>query len=664
METEALAGAPASETEPAFHALLDQLQPWMDVAQLPTQRESLSAALVQLCTAQAELVPLVRTTLRDLAILPEVYLSVSDSEYEDELFALSAMFPSRLADAMNASSRREELKQLCTERLRDVLFASQMPAGHMHEFSWLRLVCVLRGLFQEQLLENEVKHLLDIAAHGWSESFENLAMCALILNAEQLVAIDENKCRQAYAWIKSAGRSGVAMALAARYTGASLDFVCGIVRKTLNLPVILEKKDFMAFGMLIGGGGGGGDMPFSPDDLRKLTIVVCKDANSESMMRADESILDTIEAGRLEDGAYAEAVDGVRAISSVPAFLPSLIENGDSSASVQALLAILLLLLVLEAAEKRRQFEALYDGVHLLEKVDAIRWLTAICREHERFGPAVPPFVALIFVYAPELTTISRILLAHDQAAWQSADGGKRTSVTDPRHGLLAFRSRVIHDLEGHPYLDASLLQIHLLYEPLLQQITDAGELEIYLQDLYLLLLRSQRAMRMLHALRADPDQASRNAPRTMDSFALLQEVCIVRACLDYAKNADTACHVPLFGFLNDFLVDRQAVLKVLHWQGYDADLIDLLIDRLPVMRRCYAFLADLLDRPDPTDEQRRFATRLATCLLRRMPPTKSTPVEIIQKRIADLQASPHTDAAKTKAMLPTNISIDVMDIS
>jgi hypothetical protein len=56
--------------------------------------------------------------------------------------------------------------------------------------------------------------------------------------------------------------------------------------------------------------------------------------------------------------------------------------------------------------------------VQLLENVDAIRWLTTICHEYEIFGPAVAPFVALIFVYAPELTRISRTLMVHDQVAW------------------------------------------------------------------------------------------------------------------------------------------------------------------------------------------------------------------------------------------------------
>jgi hypothetical protein len=46
----------------------------------------------------------------------------------------------------------------------------------------------------------------------------------------------------------------------------------------------------------------------------------------------------------------------------VPEFLRTFIEAGDLDVTIKTLPAVLLLLLILESAETRRQFKALYEG--------------------------------------------------------------------------------------------------------------------------------------------------------------------------------------------------------------------------------------------------------------------------------------------------------------
>jgi hypothetical protein len=48
----------------------------------------------------------------------------------------------------------------------------------MYEFTWLRLVCVLVGLFQDRLKPTELPRLLRIASHGWSERYGLVCIAA------------------------------------------------------------------------------------------------------------------------------------------------------------------------------------------------------------------------------------------------------------------------------------------------------------------------------------------------------------------------------------------------------------------------------------------------------------------------------------------------------
>ncbi|KAI8049224.1 hypothetical protein BDF22DRAFT_194889 [Syncephalis plumigaleata] len=201
--------------------------------------------------------------------------------------------------------------------------------------------------------------------------------------------------------------------------------------------------------------------------------------------------------------------------------------------------------------------------------------------------------------------------------------------------------NQLLEQLPVESYRDEQLLQVHLFYTPLLNSATTDEELDHRLKILYLMLLRSQRSMRMLHGLKSNPDS------RGMDTFILLQEVFVVRSCLDYCYqrkvtkgNLQSSSNRIIYAFLNDFLTEKLPVLKLLHWQGYPIELLDDMLEYMPVMQYCYSFLLEWLDRPDTSTHQPGpstvFSRKVTRKLLEKIPPrsTRKIPMEAIQQRL------------------------------
>lgn len=49
---------------------------------------------------------------------------------------------------------------------------------------------------------------------------------------------------------------------------------------------------------------------------------------------------------------------------------------------------------------------------------------------------------------------------------------------------------------------------------------------------------------------------------------------------------------------LSEMVVDSPLLLRLIHFQGYHADLIPLLVDRVPGMAQCIDFVPELIQHP------------------------------------------------------------------
>ncbi|KAI9594918.1 hypothetical protein BDF19DRAFT_85843 [Syncephalis fuscata] len=556
----------------------------------------------------------------------------------------------------------------------------------LHDTHWLRLVCVWTGWLGETLPETHIQYLLDRCLRSWSEKYEDMIICTLILSARQLMTLAKDTSSRIYRMIKSKGRSRIAVALAARYSSADTAFVRQLLQQTLNIPMPVDRLNFMAFGQMITSSSSSSSSsnensiqssaPLTINDIQQLKLMTRSLTKGDRLNSSDNIMVDILNSGLVQNPSYMKAIDdyiymrlithsnpphasllyllrrytNIRAKSTVPDYLPSLLVSIQQDTDIVTIdqqtnnedtivISLLLLLLIMESAEKRRQFDALYTGGQLLEQVDVTWWLTQVCRHRERFGLIVAPFVALLLVYAAELSTISRCLLDYDEATRRQADAS-----VSPRR----LMHLLLDQLQDHPYRDPQLLQVHLFYTPLLESTSSVTELDDRLKILYLMLLRSQRSMRMLHGLKTTPDS------RGMDTFILLQETTVVRSCLDYCyrqktsmDDYDPALNRVVYAFLNDFMTERLPVLKLLHWQGYPLELLDDMLNYMPVMQYCYSFLLEWLDRPDTTiktsnnpngrpSESWLFSRKVTRQLLAQIPPrsTRKTPIEAIQQRL------------------------------
>ncbi|RKP24832.1 hypothetical protein SYNPS1DRAFT_29417 [Syncephalis pseudoplumigaleata] len=377
---------------------LDMLAPWLETP--PTtvvDYATLRRLLLEHSAQHPEHVDVIRSTLLTLALLPDIYLQLPTNSRTEQLQVLDQLFPSAWADTMRGSAgtakSSEGWPMLLRNKMYEALFTEQAieqkhaTGGWRDDTHWLRLLCMWTGWLGEPLPEHGVPHLLERCTRSWSEKYDDMVVCALLLSAHQLMALAKERSQHIYQSIKSTGRSRVALALAARYSSVDTAFVRQLLQQTLHIAMPMNRANFMAFGQMISdsqqaGHAATAQAPLTVDDIQQLTHTIRHLPKGQKLDYFDQIVIDVLNSGLGQDTR-------VRVNSVVPDYLPSLLVNPTTQkTSTQEadghpaehedtiVIALLLLLLIMESAEKRRQFDALYASGQLLEQVDATWWLT------------------------------------------------------------------------------------------------------------------------------------------------------------------------------------------------------------------------------------------------------------------------------------------------